>query len=117
VSAGSFLDEISRRLSAANVPHETTVGTLEDTSAILTAARKMGIPDFEEHLWLGSLLETFYLMRHLRRASRGERNWPVDTPESTSEVRHSAARNDALAWETEMGRSCGERSSAAGRSL
>lgn len=60
---------MGERLTAEGVPHTTTVGTLEDVGAILAAARMAGIPDFEEHLWLGSLLETFYLMRHERRTT------------------------------------------------
>ncbi|BDA51454.1 probable phthiocerol synthesis polyketide synthase type I PpsA at C-terminar half [Coccomyxa sp. Obi] len=67
----SYLDEISERLTTEGVPHTTAVGTLDDVGAILSAARAAGIPDFEEHLWLGSLLETFYLMRHERRATAG----------------------------------------------
>lgn len=85
--AGSFLDEISQRLSAAEVPHATAVGTLEDSGAILAAARARGIPDFEEHLWLGSLLETYYLMRHMRQARAAEgAQWPEGAPESIIEV-------------------------------
>ena len=36
----------------------------------------LSVQDFEEYLWLGSLLETFYLMRHERqsRVSRAEKN-------------------------------------------
>lgn len=62
----SYLDEVGGRLTAEGVPHTTAVGTLDNVDAILAAANAAGIPDFEEHLWLGSLLETFYLMRHER---------------------------------------------------
>ncbi|CAL8465602.1 g5138 [Coccomyxa elongata] len=64
----SYLEEVGERLTAEGVPHTTAVGTLDDVGAILAAAHAAGIPDFEEHLWLGSLLETFHLMRHERRA-------------------------------------------------
>lgn len=64
----SYLDEVGERLTAEGVPHTTAVGTLDNVGAILAAAAMAGFPDFEEHLWLGSLLETFYLMRHERRA-------------------------------------------------
>ncbi len=35
---------------------------------MLDSLRVCLVQDFEEYLWLGSLLETFYLMRHERQS-------------------------------------------------
>jgi hypothetical protein len=63
---GSYLDEISERLSSDGIPHVPVMGSLDDPGAILEAARSHGLEGFEGHLWVGSLLESFYLMRHRR---------------------------------------------------
>ena len=71
-------------LAEAGIPHSTAVGTLEDPGVIMQAAAAAGIADFEEHLWLGSLLETFYLFRHERKM-RGDLQ-TAETPENIAEV-------------------------------
>lgn len=50
----------------------------------MQAAAATGIADFEEHLWLGSLLETFYLFRHERKV-RGDLH-VAESPENIAEV-------------------------------
>ena len=80
----SYLEEVGRKLTEAGIPHSTAVGTLEDGGAVMAAAAAAGIADFEEHLWLGSLLETFYLIRHEKK-QRGDLP-SMDTPESIAEV-------------------------------
>lgn len=50
----------------------------------MQAAAAAGIADFEEHLWLGSLLETFYLFRHERKL-RGDLQ-AAESPETIAEV-------------------------------
>ena len=66
----SYLADISERLTTAGVAHDCVRGSLDDTGAISEAARSLGIPDFEGHLWLGSVLETLFLMRHERARGR-----------------------------------------------
>jgi hypothetical protein len=80
----SYLEELSRKLAEAGIPHSTAVGTLEDGGAIMQAAEAAGIADFEEHLWLGSFLETFYLFRHERKV-RGDLQ-AAESPENIAEV-------------------------------
>ena len=66
----SYLADLSARLTTAGVPHDCARGSLDNTWAILEAARALGIPDFEGHLWLGSVLESLFLMRHKRARGR-----------------------------------------------
>jgi hypothetical protein len=65
-----YLAGISARLTAAGVAHDCVRGSLDDTGATAEAARALGIADFEGHLWLGSVLETLFLMRHERARGR-----------------------------------------------
>lgn len=53
-------------MAAEGISYIGVVGSLDDPGAILEAAKGHGINDFEGHLWVGSVLESFYLLRHLR---------------------------------------------------
>lgn len=66
---------------AGSIPHDCAVGSLDDTGSILEAARKLGIPDFEEHLWLGSVVETLYVMRYERALARSGPAAPAGSPD------------------------------------
>ena len=79
-----YLAEVSAKLVAASIPHDCVVGSLDDTGSILAAARKLGIPDFEGHLWLGSVLETLYVMRYERALARSGAAAPAGSPDGMS---------------------------------
>lgn len=69
---------------AASIPHDCALGSLDDTGSILEAARKLGIPDFEGHLWLGSVLETWYVMRYERALARSGAAASAGAPDGMS---------------------------------
>lgn len=66
----SYLAGVSRGLDAAGVPHvSVTTADPEQVQAVLSGVTVAGLEDF---LWVGSLLETFHLIRQTYLGTHAE---------------------------------------------